>query len=661
MNGTYESRVLTLEDSLQRSLLTQRTLTIQQPHTTLKPEQVLDLQIKTLVGDLEGHEGPIKTLAMTGDGGLIISGSTDKSIIIWSTLDKKPVFILKGHTDEVTDLVLSPDSSLLLSCSLDKTCKLWNFKSKSLILTLNHTEKVNSAALSQKSSIIFTCTENSCNVWSFHGTLLKQLKTGINFFNCFVLNKFFVAGCETGADLWTLEGFGFDRKLDLDGLASITANQDLSFFAAGQSNGKITVWDANEVVKVFEIIDRKHLVAIRFSGNSRYLVSCSDDYYIYIWDLEKRFREVSLRYFPKKPNAFCVSFDCGVVVAGFNDKSLRVWESCERKDESTFYLHSDEVRGLALTPDNKFLISCSSDSSLKIQSRDSNLEDFSISSSARSPATSLTSFNRCLLVGHEDGSITIWDMLIQRPIKSLQDHSSQITSLATHHASALLASASQDSQIIFWDLAKTRKLFSLPQSSFPPNCLIFSQTRQSLYSGDQDHNIRVWDLSQQKQEKVLSGHPSQVVSLALLSDARLASASRDGAVFLWDSESFAVIYRLYLAQQVKKLAVWGREELLFAVGQDKVFCLDLKASCAKVEFNAEGQGIESALVDGDALYGGLDDGRLFRWDLKEKRCEWSSGRMSGRINDLALTAGVLVACSGCGLADVWELEGLRRA
>src|SRR4029450_2777300 len=53
-----------------------------------------------------------------------------------------------------------------------------------------------------------------------------------------------------------------------------------------------------------------------------------------------------------------------------------------------------------------------------------------------------------------------------------------------------------------------------------------------------DNTIRIWDVSAQKELRTLSGHTANIESLAFSPDSRLlASASDDGATFLWDANT----------------------------------------------------------------------------------------------------------------------------
>jgi len=90
------------------------------------------------------HTGPIWCSTVLKDG-RFVTGSADKSIIIYNNKTFKPDLIIKKHKDGVTCLI-QLNSGELVSCSNDKTIKLYNINENEykVIQTLNeHKSRVN--------------------------------------------------------------------------------------------------------------------------------------------------------------------------------------------------------------------------------------------------------------------------------------------------------------------------------------------------------------------------------------------------------------------------------------------------------------------------------------------------------------------------------------
>lgn len=66
------------------------------------------------------HLGAVLCLTMTSDDDIIISGSDDTTIVVFSVMSGKRIDVLKGHTKAVTALKLNSNADLLASGKLWK-------------------------------------------------------------------------------------------------------------------------------------------------------------------------------------------------------------------------------------------------------------------------------------------------------------------------------------------------------------------------------------------------------------------------------------------------------------------------------------------------------------------------------------------------------------
>jgi cytochrome c len=75
-------------------------------------------------GELRGHGGPVRALAVTGDGTTAISGSFDTSAIVWSLALGRAVSVLRGHEGAVNAVAAVPDGRFA-SAGADGRVLLW--------------------------------------------------------------------------------------------------------------------------------------------------------------------------------------------------------------------------------------------------------------------------------------------------------------------------------------------------------------------------------------------------------------------------------------------------------------------------------------------------------------------------------------------------------
>src|SRR5262249_8179888 len=77
------------------------------------------------------HDFPI-SLAITPDGEILVSGSVNGSVGVWSLATGKERAVLTGHQNSIWDLAISPDGKMVASASWDKTVKLWDLGTSQL-------------------------------------------------------------------------------------------------------------------------------------------------------------------------------------------------------------------------------------------------------------------------------------------------------------------------------------------------------------------------------------------------------------------------------------------------------------------------------------------------------------------------------------------------
>ncbi len=64
-------------------------------------------------------------VAFSPDGTLLVSGSQDKSVRIWSVSTATLLATLSGHADDVLRVAVNRQGTLIASVSWDGTVRLW--------------------------------------------------------------------------------------------------------------------------------------------------------------------------------------------------------------------------------------------------------------------------------------------------------------------------------------------------------------------------------------------------------------------------------------------------------------------------------------------------------------------------------------------------------
>jgi WD40 repeat protein/serine/threonine protein kinase len=78
------------------------------------------------VGQLQGHDGIVVSVAFSPDGRRIVTGSSDTTARIWDTASAKQLAVLRGHKTLVTYAAFSLDGSRVATASSDKIVIVWD-------------------------------------------------------------------------------------------------------------------------------------------------------------------------------------------------------------------------------------------------------------------------------------------------------------------------------------------------------------------------------------------------------------------------------------------------------------------------------------------------------------------------------------------------------
>ncbi|KAE8449625.1 hypothetical protein EG329_007955 [Mollisiaceae sp. DMI_Dod_QoI] len=87
---------------------------------------IWSVQTGQLLDRLTGHEGPVSSLAFAPNGGVVVSGSWDHTVRIWSIFDRTQTSEPLQLQADVLDVAFSPDSRQLAVSTLDGQLTFWS-------------------------------------------------------------------------------------------------------------------------------------------------------------------------------------------------------------------------------------------------------------------------------------------------------------------------------------------------------------------------------------------------------------------------------------------------------------------------------------------------------------------------------------------------------
>lgn len=118
--------------------------------------------------------------------------------------------------------------------------------------------------------------------------------------------------------------------------------------------------------------------------------------------------------------------------------------------------------------------------------------------------------------------------------KTYTEKGHQVVCVAYSPDSRLMATGGFDSQIVVRNSQSGAVVHKLKGLKGFPLSMAFSADSRYLISGGKDARVTVWDLSSGKQLKQFAKHGDDVTSVAVSGDGKVASASKDKTLRVWD-------------------------------------------------------------------------------------------------------------------------------
>ncbi len=206
----------------------------------------------SLLCELKGHLGYVRSVAYTPDGRRLISSGDDGRIRVWESAGDDAVHVLKEHLGGVLSVAVSADGQRLLSGGRDGTVRLWDLQTARPLHTLEgHRGWVETVCFARDGSHAFSSGGD--------GRILK----------------------------WNLQSGEIECEMVHGGwVRAIACSPDGKVLCAGGEDKAITCWD----LRCGTRLDRwrghaSDVLALTITPDSRRLVSASADTTLLVWEL----------------------------------------------------------------------------------------------------------------------------------------------------------------------------------------------------------------------------------------------------------------------------------------------------------------------------------------------------------------------------------------
>ena len=295
--------------------------------------------------------------------------------------------------------------------------------------------------------------------------------------------------------------------------------------ASSGQDGTVRLWDAatGQVLRILRgHVDDVNYVT--FSPDGRLLATGGDDGTVRLWDAASGDPRSTLG--KHEGWVTCVLFtpDGRRLISGAKDKRVKIWEIDTRREQAPL-APGLEIEGMALSPDGRTLGTSGWGPSVTLWDLASRRMTLSLEVKTRTQSVAFSHDSRFVATGGNDRIVRVWDTEKGRLEATLRGHTNQIECVAFSPDDRILGSSAHDGTVRLWDVAsgRLRKVYqghSAPRSSANRVwCVAFSPDGRTLASCGRDSKVNLWDLSS-AQDRIPISIPGQSVRSVVSSPGR---------------------------------------------------------------------------------------------------------------------------------------------
>ncbi|XP_060523216.1 WD repeat, SAM and U-box domain-containing protein 1-like isoform X2 [Cylas formicarius] len=543
-----------------------------------------------LLQGIKGHSSDVTSCDFAPNFTLV-TGSSDKTVRVWDWT-KGAGYVerhnspLSAHKYQVTCVRVSPQGSMLATASVDGTALLWCLHSLSKLYTMTQVngDAIRVCRFSPDSALLVTAGDNGAVcIWDLiHRSLIRTLfehegtTQGLSFTPD---SQFLITACSLEViKVWHVQDL-IDTTVDnclpitrmdnvhdmgifsIDVSKYITVEEDNPFIrhytmATCGCSDEIKLWKITtkslhkhknpssvEVsIDPFDVLDghNSSVTCIRYSNVGSYLISCSLDKSVKVWDTNGAC--VSTLYGHQRyVNCVAISRDSSIIASGSNDKSVIVWDlngdlSMESELFTPIAVHTHGVVETHLVENSD-----SESSEVKVVEKIDDIFDAGVNSCCF--------HGNLLATGSGDKMVRIFKVVEENnnieelSCSPLEGHTYAVNYVEFSKDGSKLASSSLDGCTLIWDPLTGEKFYSVPKNSQSVKVCRFSPNTEFLVTAGDDERAIVWDVETLEKQAVLEGHLDTVTSACISPDNQtLVTVSCNADFRVWQIDQSKCIY-----------------------------------------------------------------------------------------------------------------------
>ncbi|KAJ6238485.1 hypothetical protein M0813_25708 [Anaeramoeba flamelloides] len=534
---------------------------------------------------LSAHTLGVTDLVSNSNGSTLISIGKDQKVIFWNLQKFEDYKIFTNHQATINNLCFSEKNNRAITYSIDGEINIWNTWTNQIVGNFNsNNNNINDIDISEMGKFtIFVSNKHTIEIWK---TLSKKLDKKLTGHNCpincikFFNNQLIISGDNNGMIfIWEFETGKLLKKINafnnkpINNLLIFGNDLDSLYLIVSSCNNakeKNTNDTDNDNIKIIRLKDgdlistfNAHTTRINkicISQIKKIAVSCSIDGQVYAWQIQTGRKictlfngglKINTCTFSEKDNSLIIGMENGTIrIYTFNfsvnsriikKKQLTKSKSQTNVDSTLIndlinsmkdnyrIGHTKPVNKIVVSPNNKWIVTCGKDLSIKVWNNESfrsfgNLfySDNAFETKLRSIKSIHFSKNSDFILtgGSSPGTLLYWSIAKKnlQKIYQIHDQDAYITSIQLLKDNETILTGDSLGKIILWNLKSSSIIKQFNQHELKIISLIVFPDEKQFISLSKDKTIRIWNIQNNSSQLIKLDHVAN--SICLLPDLK---------------------------------------------------------------------------------------------------------------------------------------------
>lgn len=487
-----------------------------------------DFKFSNLLGTVY-REGNV---VFTPDGSSLLSPVGNR-VSVFDLIHNKSFTFNYEHRKNVAAIALNPQGSLMISVDEDGRAILVNFRARTVLHHFNFKNQVKSIEFSPDGTHFALGAGRFVEVWKTPDVAEDRQ------FAPFVRYRVYAG--------------------HYDDITAVSWSNDSRFILSASKDMTARIFSLHSEdkhVKMSLAGHRDYVVKAFFDESQEKIYTVSKDGAIIRWEYTERpgeedlpeeektmsWRIISKNFFHSDAAVKCCTFHSksNLFIVGFNNGEFRLYEMPSFTLIQQLSMGANGISTITVNGSGEW-IAFGSKALGQLLVYEWQSESYILRQQGHFDSMNALSYSpdgSRIVTASDDGKIKIWDIVSGFCLATFDQHQSSVTGVAFAKKGQVMFSSSLDGTVRAWDLIRFRNFRTFTST----NRLQFSSVAvdpsgEIVVAGSLDNfDIQVWSVQTSQLLDELSGHegPISCLSFGQESNAKLASASWDKTVRIWD-------------------------------------------------------------------------------------------------------------------------------